>query len=48
MPKTTPKLGGTEMDLEKQIEDDIMDLKIQMNTEDFGKKAIEEDQKREI
>ncbi len=30
MPKNVPKFGagGTEMDLEKQIEDDIMDLKL--------------------
>lgn len=43
MPKNAPKLGGTEQDLEKQIHDDILDLEIKMNTDDFGKKAIEYD-----
>lgn len=32
MPKQTPKLGGTEMDLEQQIEDDLLNLKLEMDT----------------
>lgn len=28
MPKQTPKLGGTELDLEQQIRNDILDLEI--------------------
>lgn len=36
------------MDLEQQIEDDLINLKLEMDTNDFGKAAIEEDQKREI
>lgn len=47
MPKNKPKLGGTEEELEKQIHDDILDLQIQLNTDDFGKKAIEMDKKRQ-
>jgi hypothetical protein len=48
MPKTAPKLGGTEMDLEKQIEDELLDLKLEMDTSNFGQKAIEEDKKRQL
>jgi hypothetical protein len=31
------------MDLEQQIEDDLINLKLEMDTNDFGKAAIEED-----
>ena len=50
MPKDPPvfgEKGDTQNDLEKQIEDELLDLKIKLNTDDFGKRAIEEDQKRE-
>jgi len=49
MPKKAPQFGtgGTEKDLDKQIEDDIMDLKLQMDTETFGEKALAEDKKKE-
>ena len=51
MPKRTPKLGGTEQDLEQQIHNDILDLEIQLNTDNFGQKAIaaekERDEKRQ-
>ena len=43
MPKAAPKLGGTEMDLEKQIEDDLLNLNL--DTEDFGVAAMEADEK---
>lgn len=48
MPKTTPNIGKgfTEKDLEQQIEDDLIDLKLEMDTQDFGIKAVEEDKKR--
>ena len=36
------------MDLEQQIEDDLINLKLETDTDDFGKAAIEEDKKREI
>ena len=47
MPKNTPKLGGTEQELEKQIHDDILDLERKLNTDDFGKKAIQYDRLKE-
>ena len=43
MPKAAPKLGGTEMDLEKQIEDDLLNLNI--DTKDFGVAAMEADER---
>jgi len=43
MPKAAPKLGGTEMDLEKQIEDDLLNLNL--DTEDFGVAAMEADER---
>mmetsp|Transcript_18753 Transcript_18753/g.28803 ORF Transcript_18753/g.28803 Transcript_18753/m.28803 type:complete len:102 (-) Transcript_18753:1684-1989(-) len=52
MPEKAPAFGGErghfkQHDLEKQIEDDLMDLKIQLNTDDFGKRALEEDHRKE-
>lgn len=47
MPKSTPKIGGTEQELEQQIHDDILDLQLQLNTDNFGSKAIEHDRKKE-
>lgn len=58
MPVTKPRIGGTEKELEDQILDklkssqeevdaDILDLQLQLNTDDFGKKAIEADRKKE-
>lgn len=43
MPKSKPNLGGTEKDLEQAIHDDIVDLQVQLNTDDFGKRAIDAD-----
>lgn len=40
MPKKTPNLGGTEADLEGQIEADLLNLNLE--TDDFGKAAMEE------
>lgn len=39
MPKNAPNLGGTEADLEGQIEADLFNLNL--DTEDFGKEAME-------
>ena len=47
MPKQKPKLGGTEKDLEQAIHDDIVDLQVQLNTDNFGKKAIEADLRKQ-
>ena len=34
------------MDLEKQIEDDLIDLKIEMDTNNFGTAALDADAKK--
>lgn len=45
MPKTKPEFGKgqNEMDLENEIQQDLLDLELEMDTKDFGKEAIEAD-----
>ena len=50
MPKTKPEFGKgqNEMDLENEIQQDLLDLELEMDTKDFGKEAIEADQQKEM
>ena len=45
-PTKKPVFGGTEMDLERMIEDDLIDLQIQMDTDNFGSAAMEAEAKK--